>query len=335
MKRIVLCVLLAAVMILTACGVKKTTENGGRPDPLPDGDAITAIDHCAVEPDERRVMSDSDMEMYRRLMDAVLERRTKVKLGADVQKTAFLIDLLRESPYGFFVSDYEMTSGSMSLSYAYSERRQKMMLELMDSELLKIVNHQFEPDDNELDIILKIYHAVTQKLTYDHTRTDNKEVGSPLFDHPGDEVYKALRDNKALCYGYANVLRFALLQRGIECYCVHGECKANKMGHEWVIFKYKGKYYHCDPAWDRAEDGESKLMHFGTTDGIRESETVIQRPFSEYHTEGSETPVCDDGRFDNLRGMTYFCAVGGHRFYLEDSDEKAFYYDTVTGMIDD
>ena len=341
--KIIITLLLAAVLLCSCADAGRpaaddTTEDITPTPPAEDVrrfDPIGAVDHCVVEPDERAAMSAADREAFRVLMDAMLARRDEVVLDADEDRIAFLLELLHESPYGFFVSSATAEGSAVSLDYAYPADEQAAMQSLMDSELFAIANASADPNDNELDVILKIYHAVGERLIYDTTRDDNKQLGSPLFDYPGDEVYKTLRDGKGLCYGFAYIFRYALLQRGIDSWCVYGECRAHDMGHEWVVFRYDGEYFHCDPAWDRAADLSTKLMHFGKTDSEREADTLVPRDFAEYHLpEGGEV-TCTDERFAIFRGTVSFTYVGGHTYRLTDRDENTQIFDSESFTINE
>ena len=335
MKKILLAWILAIALVLGACG---QADPASVPDPDPTDAteypaayrAITAIDHSVLEPDERAALTQEELAAYRVLTDALLARDDQAILDVDASRTEYLLDLLRESPYYFFASDAKAEGICVKFTYAYSAGEQQRMQELMDSELLEIANKYAAPDDNELDIVLKIYSAVTHRIRYDLEREDNKQLGSPLFDYPADEVYKALRDGKSLCYGFAYIMRYALLQRGIDAFCVYGDCLAREAGHEWVVFRYDGQYYHCDPAWDRAEDEYAKLLHFGKTDGERIADTLVMRDFSEYHEADYPAVVCSDDRFEIFRDIVRFSYANGHCFYIENRKGKEAFFDTET-----
>ena len=328
----ILCLLIAAMTLLCACGAKA-------PEPtVPDATEsateaagiapITAIDHCVVEPDERAAMRDGEPEQYRALMDAMLDHADRVTLDVAEERMPFLLELLHESPYDFFLSDLQVAGTNVAFTYAYSAEEQSRILRFMDSRLLAVANEDAAPTDNELDVILKIYRSVCRRITYDTDREDNKELGSPLFDYPADEVYKALRDGKALCYGFAYVLRCALLQRGIDAFCVYGECRAHDIGHEWVVFRYDGQYFCCDPAWDRASAGECKLLHFGKTDDERIADTLVAREFAEYHEAGYPAVACTDERFGIFRNIVSYEWREGHLYTMTDRDEEGFIFDS-------
>lgn len=291
--------------------------------------AVEKINHCVVEPDERAVMDEEDAVLYARLMDAMLTRADETVLSQDDEKNAFLLDLLKESPYGFF-AEVELSGSKAVFTYTFEKAEQDKMLAFMDGEFLSIVNFDARKDDNTLDIVMKIYYAVTQYLDYDKERRDNKEFGSPLFHYPSDEVYKAMKEKKSLCYGFAYILNFALLQRGIDCFKVYGKCHDLSEGHMWNVFEIDGEYFNCDAAWDRSKEGKSKLYHFGKTDQERKNDTVYATDFSLYHEAAYGDVSCTDNRFSLFRGIIGFSYIDGHRFSFEDSKGKESVFDTET-----
>ena len=324
MKRIILSLILAAALFLSACGSRTIEEY--RSDYAP----LTGLDHCVVEPDVRERMTDADRSAYRGLMDAVLAHRASFTLPESSADADLILDQLRRSPYGYFLESHTLDGDTITFRYAYSAAEQMQMLRLIDSAFLEIVNFQAAPEDNELDTILKIYSAVTRRIDYDKSRKDNKQLGSPLFDYPADEIYKALSEGRALCYGFAYVMRFALLQRGIDCFCVYGQCIGRDSGHEWVVFRWDNAYFHCDPAWDRSGERFPKLLHFGKTDAERSADNLAPRDFADYHTAAYANLTCDDERFSIFRGIVRFTYLSGHRFYCEDRSEKSHIFNTET-----
>ena len=341
MKRITALLIAAAVLLCSCAAPADTDITTGYTQAQPTEaeyksySPIEAIDPCAVEPDERSVMSANDVEQYKVLMDGMFSRKERIELYLTGDRAQFLLDLLRQSPYYFFVDEAQVEGSTVLLSYAYSADEQDEMRRFIDDELLAAANSDACEGDSELDVILKVYGAVASRLTYDDKREDNKELGSPLFDYPADEIYKALKDGKSLCYGFAYVLRFALLQRGIDCFCVYGECRAHDQGHEWVIFRYDGEFFNCDPAWDRVADEYPKLVNFGKTDAERTADTLTPRPFDEYHYAKYGKVECTDKRFAALRGMVSFRYLSGHRYRVEDRNGYARVFDSVTFALTD
>lgn len=328
MKKILLSLLLVLSLLLASCA-PAADQNSAVPDETAtEYLAVTEIDHCAVEPDDRAAMSDDDRAAYRRMMDAMLSHQYELTVQGMAGRLDYLLDLMRRSPYYFFLSGARTDGDRVLYSYAYTAEEQQEVLSYMDTELLQIANANAAPTDNELDTILKVYGAVTHRLNYDHERTDNKQLSSPLFDYPADEVYKALRDGKSLCYGFAYILCFALLQRGIDCFTVYGQCRARDMGHMWNIFRYDGAFFHCDPSWDRAEGAYAKLYHFGKTDDERFADTLEARDFADTHLAAYGAVQCDDTRFSIFRDIDRFTYVTGHRFFLKSNSGKEYIFDT-------
>lgn len=321
--------LLAAVLTLASCAPAAEPDATAPPDDTTEY-TVAAIDHSVVEPDVAAVMSDRDRELYRAMTDAMLARRDAVDVSGSDIGVDVLLDELRRNPYGFLLRSARAEGGRVVFTYAYTEQEQADIVAFMDSELLDIVNCDAAAGDNTLDTILKVYYAVTHRLTYDRERDDNKQLTSPLFDYPGDEVYKALRDDKSLCYGFAYILCFALLQRGIDCFTVYGNCHAHSMGHMWNVFRYDGAFFTCDPAWDRSDDGFSKLYHFGKTDDERFADTLEARDFGEYHYAAYGEVKCTDERFSIFRNINRFSYVREHDFFLESIDNDEFIFDTST-----
>ena len=332
MKLKLTALLIAVCLLLGVCpegasareDAENTTEYPGKET----FEAAPQINPCVLEPDDRARLSLRDTISFYILTASMLDRRDRAVICPETVTTEDLLDLLRESPYYYFLSGTIIDGNTVFFSYAYPKKQQEEMRAFIDEQMLRIANHEADPDDNALDVILKIYFAVTHEMVYDIERTDNKELGSPLFLYPADEIYKALRDQKSLCYGFAYVMRFALLQRGIDCFCVYGLCSAHNTGHEWIIFRYDGCWFHCDPAWDRVSNDYAKLIHFGKTDRERKVDTLEMTDFASYHDPAFGAVSCTDKRFEIFRGMKRFSCIGDHRFFMIDINGKETVFDT-------
>ncbi len=326
MKRIFALILTAAVL-LSACSFH-VADTDGR---ITEYVALTSINHYVVEPDERAVMTDEDERLFRGMVDAMLARAPSAALPDDKEHAALLIDCLRQTPYFFFVDSYTVEDGAIHLSYAYDSDRMEEMLAFMDEQLLLIANHEASDTDNALDTVLKVYHAVTH-MTYDKERTTDKEVTSPLFVYPADEIYKALRDNRSVCYGFAYIMRYVLLQYDIDIFCVYGEVTSKNEGHMWNIVRLSDSYYHIDAGWDRDRGLYSRLMMFGKTDAERRADGIAFGDFADDHYAAYGAVVCDDTRFSFFRNVSRFSPAGEHSFYLEAGD-NGYLYHTDTGEL--
>lgn len=334
MKRLIsLLITIFVVLSLCSCDNQSTTDSTTKniqETINTDYMAITEIDHCVVEPDDKLHMTADDEMHYRALMDAMLNRESSVTLSADAEKNEYYIDLLKQSPYYFFLSECKLKGDKVHLSYAYSKSQQNKMLTFIDNSFLEIVNSNATKNDNTLDKILNVHGAVARAMTYDHDRQDNKQLDSPLFEYPSDEIYKALKDKKSVCYGFAYTLRFALLQLDIDCFCVYGPCSGRGEGHMWNIFKFEDKFYTCDSAWDRADDGYAGLYHFGKTDKEREGDTLTRTNFSSKFFEEYGEIECTDETFKIFRGIGRYSFVNTHTYYIKDYESNEYFLDTET-----
>lgn len=296
--------------------------------------AVSTIDRCVVEPDKKAIMTDVDRKNYEALMNALIGQKESVKFTLDNSEKEnqkdidFYFDLLRQSPYGFFLKDYEIEKDKAKLSYNYEKEQQEQMKDFLDGEFLKIVNYNAKEEDNELDTILKIYFYITKGFDYDFERTDNKTLDSPLFTYPDKEIYNFLKDKKGLCYGFAYTMRFALLQRGIDCFCVYGDCTSGDDSHMWNIFKYDGAFFNCDSAWDRASGAYAKLYHFGLTDVERDNDALKRVDFYSYHNKEYGKVECTDDRFKIFRTVMRYSYIKEHRFFMEKYGDKDYIFDT-------
>lgn len=332
MKRF-LSLLLTLSFLLFMCSCSKGTSDTSsiaESADEPSYKAVTKINHYAVEPDDKLHMSQSDELHYKALMDAMLNRKSKVELSSDKTQNEYYIDLLRQSPYYFFLSDCTLKDDTAHLSYAYSKEEQQEMLSFIDSTFLELINSHASKEDNTLDKILNVHGAVARFMNYDKERTTDKQLDSPLFKYPGDEIYKALKNRESVCYGFAYTLRFALLQLDIDCFCVYGPCSTRGEGHMWNIFKYNGKFYTCDSAWDRADEGYAQLFHFGKTDKERESDSLTRTGFSSTFFEEYGEIECVDETFKIFRGVDRYSYASVHSYYIVDYEGSEYIFNTQT-----
>ena len=336
MKKITAFLLCFSLLIsLCSCAVntqeiKEENDTSKTENIKPQYKIITQIDHCAVEPDDKLHMTDDDEMYYKKLMDAMLSQEDIIALSDDTEKNEFYVDLLRQSPYFFFVDEYKLNDNNVYFTYKFDKKEQDEKLRFIDEKFLEIINCHANKDDNTLDRILNIHSAVARSMVYDHARTDNKQLSSPLFQYPADEIYKALKTEKSLCYGFAYTLRFALLQAGIDCFCVYGPCRNQGEAHMWNIFKYNGNFYTCDSAWDRSDGGYAQLAHFGKTEKEREVDSLYISGYSSTFFDEYGDIECTDDMFKIFRNIDGYTFVKTHTYFLESFDREEYTFDTQT-----
>lgn len=328
MKKILL-LCLPLVILLSACSKADSSQSGDQTQ-MNTRSVLTAVNHYTLEPDEVNAISDDKLRLYKDLIDAVLTGSESAPADSSAEHNELLLGLLRESPYYFFVDTIEPRDGNFYITYNYTAEQRAAMLSQMDARLLEIANHDADESDNELDVILKVYHAVTT-LEYDYDREKDEVDPNELFFYPGDEVYRTLTTGKGLCYSFAYIFRLALLQHGIDCFTVHGMTGEDSTPHMWDIFCYDDTYFYCDPTWDRCRDAYSRLNEFGKTEDERAADSVIVEDFDAYHFSDYGPVRCTDDRFSIFRGINRFSPAGEHSFLVENykGEQKLFYTDTM------
>lgn len=313
--------LLIPIVLLSSCGITKSTTEETNSGYM----FIKNINHYVLEPDDKIILSEEEYDGYKKLMDTMLSGKEKVNLTVDKNKIQFLLDLLKQSPYYFFVSSLDAKENEILFEYKFSKEEQKDKLKIMDDKFLEIVNFQADEDDNQLDHMLKIYRYITKNYKYDYSRTDNVQLGSPLFTYPDDEVYNMIIDKKTHCQGFSFMITFTFLQYDIDCFSVYGQCTAHDEGHMWNVFKYDDEYFACDSAWDISENGYSKLFYFGKTDNERLVDTLVPVDFLSYHNKQYGNVECSDERFKLFRNVSRYTVAGKHRYFCETHNKERIF----------
>ena len=314
-------------MLFSSCASDKTNSD----EPYK---RIDRINHYAVEPDKNAAMDNKDRKYFYKLVDAMINYKDSVKLNTINKKNELYLESLKQSPYYFLVKDSTLSDRYVKFSYKYTKDEHESIINYMDEQFLDIVNCNAQQDDNSLDTILKIYSCVANRFEYDHSREEDYQLDLPIFTYPSDEVYKAFQTNKGVCFSFAYILNYSLLQAGIESFCIHGTCHAHNQAHMWNIFKYDEEYFHCDVVWDRSEEnGYAKLYHFGKTDAERTSDTLTSINFSATHYPPYSDIKCTDNRFSIFRGIQKFSYIGEHKFLVENFENKRSVFNTETFTI--
>lgn len=104
---------------------------------------------------------------------------------------------------------------------------------------------------NELEKFMHIYKDLAMYIDYDKSGCVFTELYMDGHEKSTRSLKGALIQGKAVCVGYALVLKYCLEYIGIEAKQLSGYCYGNpKYGHAWNQVKIDGKWYNTDLTWD-------------------------------------------------------------------------------------
>jgi hypothetical protein len=304
------------------------------PEPTPAGPVLTEINHYFVPPDENAHMDDAAKENYRRLVDAVFRRDPEIRLSDSYDENLFSAYMLKECPYYFLVESLKFSGDhkTILLTYAYSERVQTEMVRFLDDEFLSILNGMIRTEDNELERVLKVYRYFSHRIEYNYDWYYALHETEDPYLFPNIEVYEALKTNRGVCHSYSFLCNFALAQLNIDSFGVTGSLIADENEyHMWLLVKINGKFYYCDPTWDRTDDTRVGLNYFGMTQERRIASGVLpDGNFLQWHEEEYGDAVCDDLTFSIFEDVVDFSFTDNHMIELVYANGEIQTYNTQT-----
>lgn len=139
----------------------------------------------------------------------------------------------------------DLETNKFSKKY-YSEEDIKSIIKVMQ-ELKENIPDEY----NELERFMYIYKSIAMYVDYDKSGCHFSEVYMAGHGNSTRSLKGALMQGKAVCVGYALVLKCCLEYIGIEAKELCGYCYGNpKFGHAWNQVKIDGKWYNTDLTWD-------------------------------------------------------------------------------------
>lgn len=143
---------------------------------------------------------------------------------------------------------------------------QSMMKELYDNALV-IINKLITSDMSDLEKVRAIYKYVVSNLSYDYENLEKRNEyvrfnEMKLYSNEYKDIntsYKALKDYKVVCEGYANLFKFLLNIIGIESQNIKCFIKNNNrpfVYYDHIASKVKidNKWYYCDSQLENSPD---------------------------------------------------------------------------------
>lgn len=250
-------------------------------------------------------LSPAEQEVYDAIYDCALyfEPQTAFFPLADEETGRRILDSVQNDYPEFFWLD--------SVFYSYQEAP-GIMAQFRTMETLTradVLNQQKFIDETlapvlaelsgkpEYEKVVGVYTYLCDRFTYD-------------LSYKGLSIYESLRDNRAVCHGYAKVTQYMLIKLGVEVIYVRGEA-TNDEGtdlHAWNIVNVEGNYYQLDTTWGDPvmEDGSEQLIY----DYCMITDEMIRRSHS---FDRTRYPAC------NSLDCNYFVRNG---WYLPYYDER-------------
>lgn len=133
-------------------------------------------------------------------------------------------------------------------------------LELADDLADQVTAQVVTPEMTERERAKALYAYLTVNVTYDQ-RYYSDRVNMP---YESQTAVGALRDQTAICGGYANALKLLYEKIGIPCYTVSG--KYFQENHMWNVALLDGQWLWFDATIDRGNTGEFGFLRFALTE---------------------------------------------------------------------
>ncbi len=185
----------------------------------PQEPVITEINHYVLTPADKLYLTDDRMDAYKKALDAIFAHAPEVQLTDSYDDNLAVFGYLRQSPYTFLLSDYDITADhkGMYFEYAYPAEECTRMIGEIDGEYLTLLNETITADMTELEKVLAIHHYFAQRISYDYDWLDGLNMADDKFLYPDIVVYQALQTNLGVCHTYTYLCVFAFQQLGIDC----------------------------------------------------------------------------------------------------------------------
>ena len=165
--------------------------------------------------------------------------------GPNPQKFNFRTSVLSE-PLIFSYAMYD------TLRPGVDETTTSSLIQYMDAydKMVEILSEMDLDGKSDIEKTKKIYEWITTNVTYDHEALDYKDAPEPenrRYGYAGT-MHSALFEHRAICHGYAILLRAMLNESGVDCLYVSGP--TTEGFHAWNLIKIDGNWYLADSTWD-------------------------------------------------------------------------------------
>ena len=133
-------------------------------------------------------------------------------------------------------------------------------LEEVDTLADRIVAECVKDGMTEREKAEALYSYVTEHVTYDQRYYTDKAA----MPYASTTALGALRDEIAICGGYAHAVDILFEKVGIECFTVSG--RLFEENHMWNAVRLDGQWLYCDATADRGLSAQFGFLRFGLTE---------------------------------------------------------------------
>ena len=217
-------------------------------------------------------LSDAERTLYNQLYDALRSGQSSVKVPAGVTKERadWMVDFIyNEAPelcaYDRWASHSANVSNGLEihLAYKFSISEQDRFIREVCDEARKYASK------GESKGLRAIHDDLCCRFTYGKVTGEDTQL-----------AYFALKNNKAVCNGYAQSFVMYAHFAGFTCSYIDGTVYDNignyKGTHAWNIACADGKYFWLDVTWDDA--GDKAISKWYGLDGTTMAKTHVPKP---------------------------------------------------------
>ena len=169
---------------------------------------------------------------------------------------------LRQAGGGYILCELNADATEIRFSPAAGMSIEECLsaLEEVDTLADRIVAECVNDGMTEREKAEALYSYVTEHVEYDQ-RYYTDQAAMPVAS---TTALGALRDNTAICGGYAHAVDILFEKVGIDCFTVSG--KLFEENHMWNVAQLDGQWLYFDATADRGLTGEFGFLRFGLTE---------------------------------------------------------------------
>jgi hypothetical protein len=279
-----------------AATVAPVVTEAATPTPSPTPTAIPQLEYKydpTVVPSDAKAYLGADYKDYKSLVEAILARQQVIVFDNKAVIPKVMSCFYAEFPLTFLLSgDYKVDKKgrTLTLTYRYDAGQHKALVKAFQTRVTDVIQSVIQPQYNPFERMLALYRFTAQNISYVN----------------GDDVspYNALMNGVGICQSYDGVLRFLLLQVGIDG--ISGDAfVTDGAAHVWSMVKVNGAWFHLDPTFENSTTGGAGLVYFGMNDS-RRVDSGVKMPISTGINEWwkPKAPACKSDRFAAFVGVT-------------------------------